>query len=277
MKLSEAFDSYKRDVIVFRNQSGKTEENHDVMARSLLLYLGDIEIDALTFERIRNWKQHLDRTRSPATVRNYIIKLRVVLAYLQKKRVTSLDPELVAVPKAPETVPAFLTKQQVSKLISATRRLKNKAIVSLLYGSGIRISELCALNRQSIRDDGTFTVVGKGGKPRLCFTDERTRTLIDLYLETREDNNQSLFLTDQGRRVTPGTVQETFKSIRKLSGIECSPHTLRHSFATDLLRNNANMRYVQEMLGHRSLATTQMYSHVTNLDLHRVYREHHTV
>lgn len=277
MTLSEACEAYRRDVIIFQNQSKKTEENHCVAAKSLLDHVGDIDISDLQFEHVRKWKESLDKTRSSATVRNYIIKLRVILAHTLKLGLNCLDPDLIAVPKRPEKVPTFLSSGQVSQLINSTRKIKNKAIVSLLYGSGIRISELCALDRDSIREDGTFTVVGKGGKPRLCFTDERTRTLLQLYIETRADHNQALFLTDHGKRITPGTIQETFKSVRKSAGIECSPHTLRHSFATNLLKNNANMRYVQVMLGHQSLQTTQMYTHVVDLDLQEVYRTHHTV
>lgn len=278
MTLSEACEAYRRDVIVFQNQSKKTEENHYIAVKSLLEFLGDMEISSLQFEHVRKWKEHLDKNRSPATVRNYIIKLRVILAHTLKLGVKCLDPDLIAVPKRPEKVPTFISSEQVSQLISSTNKIKNKAIISLLYASGIRISELCRLDRSDIRDDGTFTVVGKGGKPRLCFTDERTRTLIDLYLESRTDNNPALFLAEYGqKRITSGTIQETFKTIRKRSGIECSPHTLRHSFATNLLKNNANMRYVQVMLGHQSMQTTQMYTHVVDLDLQEVYQKHHTV
>src|SRR5690606_17056051 len=126
--------------------------------------------------------------------------------------------------------------------------------------------ELCSLNRDSIRDR-SFTVVGKGGKARLCFLDERTETLLDLYLETRKDNLQPLFLTDSGHRITPGTIQETFKSIRKATGIECHPHTLRHSFATNLLQTNTNLYYVSKLLGHSQLNTTQQYLHLVDYDL----------
>lgn len=274
--LTEAFELYRLDYIVFRNQSKKTEENHYVCLRALVLFFGDVPVSSLTFENVRDWKLHLDDRRSPATVRNYIIKLRVVLAHLKKKGLNVLDPDLIPVPKRVEVVPIFLTREQVAICIASTRRIKNKAIISLLYASGIRVSELCALNRGSIRD-GKFTVVGKGGKPRLCFLDERTKVLLELYLEERTDNHPALFLTDAGQRITPGVIQETFKSVRKVSGIEVHPHTLRHSFATDLLMNNANMRYVQVMLGHSSLQTTQIYTHVVDNDLEAVYKSSHRI
>ena len=278
MTLSEACEAYRRDVIIFQNQSKKTEENHCVAAKSLLDHVGDIDISALQFEHVRKWKESLDKTRSPATVRNYIIKLRVILAHTLKSGEKCLDPELIAVPKRPEKVPTFLTNAQVTKLISSTNKIKNKAIVSLLYASGIRISELCQLDKDDLRDDGTFTVVGKGGKPRLCFIDERTKTLIDIYLESRTDNNPALFLAEYGnKRITSGTIQDTFKSIRKRSGIECSPHTLRHSFATNLMQNGMHIYTVSKLLGHASIQTTQIYLHVTDLHLEKDYRKYHTV
>lgn len=277
MLISEAFNRYKLDVIVFRGQSRKTEENHEVALRSLLSFFGDIHIENLTFSHIRDWKIYLDKDRSPETVRNYVIKLRVVLGYLLKQKIECLDPEQIPIPKRIDKVPKFLTKEQVATLITCTDKVKNKAIISFLYASGLRVSELCGLDRGQIREDCSFTVVGKGGKSRLCFIDERTCKLLKTYLKTRTDNHPALFLTEAGKRITPGTIQETFKSVRKRSGLECSPHTLRHSFATNLLYSNTNLYYVQQFLGHANLQTTQQYLHVVNEDLHDIYREKHTV
>lgn len=279
MKISEAFESYARDVIAFKGQSKKTEENHFIAMRSLIAFTDDIEVSELQFGQVRNWKMHLDQGRSAETVRNYIIKLRVVLDWLKRRGYDSLDPELVPVPKRTDKVPDFVTAEEVKLLIQATPKPRNKAIISLLYASGIRVSELCQLNRGDIRDD-TFTVVGKGGKARLCFIDERTTKLLAKYLETRSDNMAHLFSGKfDSHRLTAGNVQEIFRYARKNAGFTNTvhPHTMRHSFATNLLRNNMNIRYVQELLGHSNLQTTQMYTHVVNEDLHRVYREHHTI
>lgn len=276
MTLTEAFDLYRLDYIVFTNQSAKTEENHYVCLRALILFFGDVDIYTLTRENVRDWKLWLDKDRSPVTVRCYVIKLRVVLAYLYKGGHPVLDPDTIPVPKRVQSVPTFLTRDEVAILIKSTKRIKNKAIVSFLYASGLRVSEICSLDRDQLREN-SFTVVGKGGKARLCFIDDRTRTLLDLYLDTRADNNAALFLTDMGKRITPNVIQDTFKSLKKTSGIEVHPHALRHSFATDLLKNNANMRYVQTLLGHSSLETTQMYLHVVDIDLEKAYREHHTI
>lgn len=286
--ISEAFRFYAQDVIVFRNQSKKTEENHYVCMKALLVFFGDVPIESLNFQMVRLWKQALERSRSPQTVRNYMTRLRVVLAYLHKQGMPVIDPETLPLPKRGDRVPDFITKEDVAKLIEAVsrpaagyvlqNRHRNALIISMLYASGIRVSELCGLDRADIREDGSFTVIGKGSRARLCFLDERSLGLLKAYLTIRNDNQAWLLISSQnGLRMTPGGVQEVFRLARKKAGfnIPVHPHTLRHSFATDLLRNNANIRYVQAMLGHRSLDTTMQYTHVVDQDLHRVYREYH--
>lgn len=294
MLITEAFNLYRLDCIVFRNQSPKTEENHNIACKWLTDYFGNIDIETLTFEQIRDWKIWLDkgtdgRPRSASTVREYIIRLRVVLRHLERKGEPVINYELIAIPKRPERVPEFLTPEQVTELIHAIskpqrgyammNRLRNRAIVSLLYASGIRSAELCRLNRPDIRPDGTFTVFGKNSKARLCFLDERTRLYLDDYLMLRTDTNPALFISDQnGNRISKHTIQLIFAGAREKVDFEVPVHchALRHSFATNLLRNNANMRYVQEMLGHSSLTTTQMYTHVVNEDLHKIYSAYHS-
>jgi len=290
MLLSEAFELYRTDVILFKNQSPKTEENHLVCLKALFVFFGDVPIESLAFSMVRDWKTALAKTRSDSTVRNYIIRLRVVLDFCNSRGVICLRAEQVPVPKRNDTVPEFITKEDVAKLIRAVsvpapgysrlNRLKNAAMIALLYASGIRVSELCGLNRADVKEDGTFTVVGKGGRARLCFMDERAAWLVNEYLVERSDNNTALFISAQNtRRITPGTVQGVFRLARKKAGFTAPihPHTLRHSFATNLLRNNANIRYVQVMLGHASLETTQMYTHVIDEDLKAAYMRHHSI
>lgn len=243
--------------------------------KGLIKYFGDLDIEMLEFSMIRDFKSSLDRTRASETVRNYIVRLRVVLGYLRDRGSNCLPPEQVPIPKRRDKVPVYLSKEQVSECINSTKRVKNKAIVSLLYASGIRVSELCAMNRGDIHED-CFTIIGKGGKARLCFIDERTKIYLALYLETRIDNNTALFLCDGGTRIKPKTIQDTFISIRKQTGYECHPHTMRHSFATNLLETNTNLYHVSRMLGHAQLSTTQQYLHVVDPDLKKVYAEHHT-
>ena len=278
MTISEAFEAY-RLVCVFKNQSPKTEENLLVCKRALLAYFGNPPIRNLSFELIRMWKTELEKTRTPETVRNYIIKLRVVLRYCRNEGIKVIDPETIPVPQRRDKVPVFITEEEVTKLITNTGCVRNKAIISLLYASGVRVSELCRINKEDIHD-GCFTVLGKGGKARLCFIDQRTQVYLTEYLNQRTDNQQALFTGKHScDRITPGNVQEIFRYARTKANFTkpIHPHTLRHSFATNLLRNNANIRYVQTLLGHASLETTQMYTHVTDNDLKKVYIEHHTV
>lgn len=276
MKVSFAFDSYCRDVIVFGNQSRKTEENHNIVKKNLVTFTNDIEIEDLTFSTVRDWKIALDKHRSPETVRNYIIKLRVVLAYLQKQGYDVLDPDTIPVPKRTDKVPDFVTKEDVARLIECTGKIRNKAIISLLYASGIRVSELCSLDIDSIRDN-RFTIVGKGGKARLCFIDARTASLLKKYVRTRKDNHSALFVSNKGR-ITPGTVQEIFKYARKKTGLpNVHPHTMRHSFATNLLQGGIHIYSLSRLMGHASISTTQTYLHVTDIDLEKAYSRHHTI
>jgi integrase/recombinase XerD len=275
--ISEAFSLYSRDVIAFRNQSLSTEEAHDITCRNLILFLGDRDITSLTFEDIRRWKQWLDKGRSISTVRGYMIKLRVVLHFLIKRGYSVLDEELIPLPKKQVVLPSFISPEDVQRLIDTANSLRTKCYISLLYASGIRLSEMCSLNRGDSHD-GSFSVVGKNGKARLCFYDDRTAQLMKMYYATRTDNNPAIFINDAGERITPSCVQEAFRIIRHRVGLDnVHPHTMRHSFATQLLRSNCNIRYVQELLGHSSLQTTQMYTHVVNEDLREQYLLHHQV
>lgn len=277
MRISEAFEKYRQDYIVFTNQSSRTEESHITCMKAMIVFFDDVQIESLNFQMIRKWKEELGKHCAQNTVRGYIIRLRVVLVHLYKLGIPVLNPDLIPVPKRQQTVPTYLSRQEVRLLIQHAVRLRSKAIISLLYASGIRLSELISLNRGQIHD-GCFTVVGKGGKPRLCFVDKRTMKLIDKYLATRDDHHAALFLSTKSEcRMTATNIQFIMKCAAKRAGItkKVTPHTLRHSFATDLLLNNTNLRYVQEMLGHNSIQTTQMYTHVVNRDLQQVYAQKH--
>lgn len=279
MKLTEAFDLYRLNFIAFKGQSKKTEENHMVTLRSLLNFLGDIEVEELTFLMVRDWKANLLKTCATSTVRGYVIKLRVTLTYLRRAGYAVLDTDNIPVPQKVDKVPSYISRDQVASLIGCCRRLRSKAVISLLYSSGIRVSELISLDRSVIREQ-TFTVVGKGGRARLCFIDDRTYQYLTAYLSLRTDKHPALFVSTQGaRRMSSTNVQLIVNIARNKSGIlvKVTPRTLRHSFATDLLQNNTNMRYVQVMLGHKSIATTQMYTHVVDRDLEEIYKQKHKV
>lgn len=287
MKLSEAFATYRLEVILYRNQSRKTEEHHQVALKSLIRFAGDLEIENLTFDTVRRWKNALELQRkSSGTIYGYIVRLRCVLAYLGKQGHDCLHPDQIPPPKRIKRAPGFLTEQEVWLLIRTAletrgkfKAKRNAAIVSLIFSSGIRVSELVRMNRSDVHYD-TFVVFGKGGKSRPCFIDARTRELLNAYLALRKDHSEALWVSEATReRLTVGIVQLVFRNLRQRSGItkHVTPHTERHSFATNFLRNNGNMRYLQVMMGHESLETTQIYAQVVDEDLRSVHNKYHTI
>jgi len=288
MLLSEAFETYRQDVIVFSGQSPKTEENHNICLRALLVFFGDTQIESLNLQMVRDWKLELEKHRATDTVRNYVVRFRVVLAHCQKLGLPVIDYTLIPVPKRADRVPTFVSPEDVQKLIDhclmngnarKINRIRNAAMISLLYASGLRVSELCALNRDELRD-GKFTVVGKGKKARLCFYDVRSMRYIDQYLALRTDNNPALFTADSnGLRITPGGVQEVFKNATRAAGFTkpIHPHIMRHSYATNLMQNGMHIYQLKELMGHSNISTTQVYLHVTDPQLQESYEQYHTI
>lgn len=279
MLISEAYDLYRDDYIRFKNQSKRTEEIHEACKRLILAYLGDKTIESLTLAEIRAWRDDMARKRRANSVRVYVIRLRAVIGYLNLRGIPCLDARLIPVPQREATVPTYLTETEVDVMIENAYNLRNAFIISLLYSSGIRLSELISLNQGQIVDR-RFTVIGKGRKPRLCFIDQRTEQLMDQYLASRTDHSDALVVSfEHKERMTATNVQLLIRNSAKRAGInkKVTPHTLRHSFATNFLKNNGNMRYLSAMLGHASLDTTMMYAHVVDQDLQRQYEKYHTI
>lgn len=296
MTVSEAFEHYRLDVILYENQSAKIEESHKTALKFLLQFLGeDIPIDELTLAQVRAWKRWLDKGRKVGTVREYLTRLRMVLSFLRDEDYPDvLNYRRIKLPPKEDPDPQFLTPDQVAQLIEAVfkpargyaklNRYRNRALISLLFDAGLRSEELRRLNRNSIRADNTFTVTGKGSKSRkkrkrLCFIGNNTRYYIDEYLALRTDDNEALFIANQnGKRLSKHTFQRIFEFANKKVDFDVPlhGHVLRHSFATDLLRNDANIRYVQVMLGHSSIQTTQIYTHVVDADTQRAHSKFHT-
>lgn len=286
--ISEAFELYRREVIVYLNQSKRTEEQSQCAMKSFVRFAGDRKMSEIDFDTIRKWKEHMERSMSPNTVRGYVLKIRNVFKHLSLSGYDVLNYQKIGVPKRRLAVVEFLTPDEVTKYIDAalipTRssqqhtRLRNAAIIALLYASGIRVSELVNLDRTFIRDGmESFTVMGKGGKTRLCFIDERAKFYIREYLNTRKDNNPALFIGRFGDRFTKNSVEIMFTQTNKMANMDVHPHMLRHSFATNMLRNNTNLLYVSKFLGHSSVQTTEMYTHIVDEDLRAIYKQKHTI
>ena len=265
--------------MVLKSRSRSTIEHHEYKKISIVEFLQDKDIEDITSSDISAWYKFLSRNRSQNTVRNYISTIREVLDYMNLRGSNCLKKALIPAPKRLDHVPEFLTPEEVSNMIENASSLRNKCVISLLYSSGIRLSELINLNRGQIIDK-RFTVIGKGSKARLCFIDERTEELLAEYLKTRKDNCEALIISVRYKqRMTATNIQLLIKNSARNAGIskKVTPHTLRHSFATNLLVNNVDIRYIGKMLGHASIQTTMQYTHVVDNDLEARYRAGHSI
>ena len=282
MLISEAFDLYKQSEVVAAGLSPKTAESYTYASKLASSYFGNIEVGSLRLEDIWHYYDHLLGWQKPDTARGNIICLRADIRLLKRRGEQVIDPDDIKVPKREKRIITYLTKTEVDALIEivATRRrgyaevnrLRNIAIVKLLYSTGVRISELCRLNRNSIRDR-QFTVIGKSLEPRPCFITKDVEESIAQYLELRHDHEMALFISNQnGKRIKPGNVRRIFQRICKQSDFNgVHPHTMRHSFATYMLEKDVDLIYISQMMGHKSLDTTRMYTHFTNPKLKRIY------
>lgn len=277
--ISEVFSVYENQYLTIKFKSIRLYETHRRVGKTLVEIVGDKDISQLSMEDIADWSKTLSTGRKTNTVRNNLSAVRAVLKYLHRIGIKCISPDLVPVPKREDTIMVFLTAEEVSRMIAAATSIRNKFIVSLLYSSGIRVSELISLDKGQICGR-KFLVKGKGGKVRTCYTDIRTEELMYEYLNTRDDDSPALIISNLFKdRVTRGTIELLIKNTAKKAGItkHVTPHTLRHSFASNFTMNNGNQRYLQLLLGHASLNTTQIYSHVHNNELQEKYEKFHTV
>lgn len=269
--------------------------------------LGPLLPHQLTQDHIWKYRLFLSRQPSPATGKllskgtqnYYLIALRAFLGYFVAKDILGLPPGKIALPKADkgQKTVKFLTLEQIGKLLASVVpkeavTIRDRAILETFFSTGLRIAELVALNFEqfnSIKDkkDMELGVIGKGGKPRVVYFSERALGYIKKYLEIRNDiknaNTKALFINfrdkkgDSDSRLTARSIERMVKKYALLSGIPVftTPHTLRHSYATDLLNQGVDLRSIQEFLGHSNIATTQIYTHVTNKRLRDIHRQFH--
>lgn len=287
MKLSEAFDKCE-NYMVLKGYSIRVLETHGFVKRNMIEALGDIEVEELDVDKIHKWYNGLLFYRTPDgkpakraanTLRCYILRVRVVLKYAQMMGVRCMDYNMVPVPRREDITRTFLTEKEVAAMIDNAYNLRNKFVISLLYSSGIRLSEMISLDRGQIVDR-KFTVVGKGRKSRLCFIDDRTQEIMEEYLATRDDDCPALIVSEMYKaRMSPSNVQLLVKNTAKRAGIErrITPHVLRHSFATNFMSNNGDIRPLSQLLGHASLDTTAIYTHLVDNSLEQKYRQFHTI
>lgn len=284
-----------------KNKSQLTVKNYDHYLRRFIAWSKikspkDIDLDLIRKYRLflNRTPQKNGKTLKKITQNYHIVALRAFLKYLSKRDIKSFSAEKIELPKTPQRTVDFLSEEELEKLLSQPetkniRGVRDKAILEMLFSTGLRISELVSLNRYEVNPEkDEFTVRGKGDKPRIVFLSPNARDWLKRYLKRRKDNLNPLFINHaklkkdtisdlNSGRLSARSIQRIIKKYAMLAGFtkKVTPHTLRHSFATDLLANNANIRSVQTMLGHANLSTTQIYTHVTNQELKKIHKDHH--
>lgn len=297
---------FLEDLELGHGRSSKTVENYDhyltlFIQQQKIRTVADIDQEAVrAFRRYLNEQRHVGL----ATQNYYFIALRQFLKYLARRDIEALSPAKISLAKLGERDIDVLYPEEIDGLLQAPTRalvaaqsarqcttadelgfLRDSAMLAVLFSTGTRISELLRLNRDDIRSEvNELPVRGKGNKVRVVFLSADARRAITEYIAQRHDTDPALFIrhnlaanADDNLRLTPRTVQRLIKKYASLAGLtkKITPHTLRHSFATDLLSNGADVRQVQQLLGHASISTTQVYTHLTDAHLRDVHEQFH--
>ena len=302
MPLSSLVTDFLEYLELERNASQLTIRNYDHYLKRFLEFTGDIEPKNIDLNLIRKYRLFLSRWNDPITkkplkriTQNYfMIALRAFLRYLARVDEQSLSPEKVELGEVDPSPLKILDDIQLKQLIDAPNTTKkegirDRALLETLFSTGLRVSELASLNRDHINlNRREFGIVGKGGKERVVFLTDSAANWLDKYISIRKDTFKPLFIRFQGKvdpansgesmRLTTRSIERIIEKYVKKTGlpVKATPHTLRHSFATDLLINGADIRSVQEMLGHSNISTTQIYTHVTNKHLKDVHKAFHS-
>jgi site-specific recombinase XerD len=283
-----------------QNRSQKTIANYDHYLTRLVDFAGDIQVSDIDAELVRKWRLWLNRLGTNVSdelqknTQNYhLIALRSFLKYCAKRDIPALAPDKIELARTVRRQVTFLNPEELVRLFAQPKLdtmpgLRDRAILELLFSSGLRVSELVGLDKDHINlKRREFMVRGKGQKDRPIFISPEAADWIQRYLDKREDTTKPLFIRYSGtkrvdlsgnyHRLTARSVQRMVARYALLAGItkHVSPHTLRHSFATDLLMNGADLRSVQAMLGHSNIATTQIYTHVTDPHLKEIHEKFH--
>lgn len=300
MYISDAVADFLEYLEIEKNRAQKTSENYHLYIMRFMEYAGDIKVSEINDELMRKYRIWLARYKndryeeiSKQTQAYHLIALRHFLKYLTKRNIKSLAPEKIELPSVKRKQVTFLDDEELTRFFdqpdsSSIAGKRDLAILHLLYSGGLRVSELVKLNRSHINlKRREFMVRGKGQKDRPIFISDRAAQYIEDYLNVRDDNLQPLFIRIGGsqkidqsgdyKRLTPRTIQRLVAHYAKMAGItkNVTPHTIRHSFATGLLTQGADLRSVQALLGHSNISTTQIYTHVTDPHLKNIHKNFH--
>lgn len=301
MQFAHAKTDFLEYLEIEQNRSQKTIANYDHYLTRLIDYAGDIKVGDIDSELIRKWRLWLNRLGTNTSdelqknTQNYhLIALRGFLKFCAKRDIPALAPAKIELARTKRKQVTFLNEDELSRMFSqpdiqTEAGLRDRAILELLFSSGLRVSELVGLDIDHINlKRREFMVRGKGQKDRPIFISPVAAEWVQAYLDERQDNTRPLFIRYSGRkgldtsgdyqRLTVRSVQRLVARYALLAGItkHVSPHTLRHSFATDLVMNGADLRSVQAMLGHSNIATTQIYTHLTDPHLKSVHERFHS-
>lgn len=284
-----------------KNRSALTVRNYAFYLRRFLDWTGVGSPEGITLERVKKFRLRLNREQvngkllKKSTQNYHVIALRSFLKYLAKQDVKTLAAEKLELAKIGERIVEFLEGSDLERILEAPLQVKNreiiqardKAILEMLFSTGLRVSELVNLKKDNINlKKDEFTVRGKGDKPRIVFLSNHAKYWIGEYLKVRQDIEPYLFVAhdraskireSEAKSLSARSVQRLVEKYAKVAGItkKVTPHTLRHSYATDLLQGGADIRSVQSMLGHASITTTQIYTHITNQQLRDVHKAFH--
>ncbi|MDQ1299682.1 MAG: integrase/recombinase XerD [Patescibacteria group bacterium] len=282
-----------------RGRAVKTIENYDHYLSRFFEYAQIKDTGAITEEKVREFRLWLNRqpgtnkdSMKRRTQNYYLIALRAYLKFLRKRDIPSLSPEKIELAKVPERHLDLISPLELDRLLKATdgeseKALRDKAILEMLFSTGLRVSELCSLDSDLDLSRDDFPIRGKGDKVRVVFLSDAAKAATRAYLKARTDMEPALFVSTARKsetkkriptRLTPRSIELLIKTYATKAGItkKVTPHVMRHSFATDLLSNGADIRSVQALLGHASINTTQIYTHVTDSHLREVHKKFHS-
>ncbi|TSC92326.1 MAG: Tyrosine recombinase XerC [Candidatus Berkelbacteria bacterium Licking1014_7] len=289
MTLSQTIKKFLEYCEIEKGHSRLTIRNYQMYLNKFSVFCqkqGINEAEKIDRELIYKFRLKLNR-QTPAlkmiTQNYYLIALRSFLKFLQKQDFKVMSAEKIELAKTKERNINVLSPEELERLLQAPKgdnlsALRDQAILETLFSTGLRLAELTGLNQDNINlKTGEFNVRGKGGKIRLVFLSSSAKQALKNYFEKRQDDNSALFINSFGAKISSRSIERIVKKYARQAGItkKVTPHLLRHQFATDLLSSGADLRSVQTLLGHSSITTTQIYTHITNRDLHDVHTAFH--